>query len=145
MSQSQLPAWDCRILEAQLRGRECPSRSLGTRQSDFLAVTEHWPRRHDPSHMCSIERGLASVRTQDLMISLTVMPEGIMGSTCSWYGTRTSSRYGPSLESISRIAPGTSFLWRIWRPGTPKPAAILTKSGYGGEISTSPSPVASGR
>ena len=26
-----------------------------------------------------------------LIISRTVMPPGIIGSTCSWYGTRTSS------------------------------------------------------
>jgi len=32
---------------------------------------------------------------QLLMMSLTVPPAGIIGSTCSWYGTRTSRTYGP--------------------------------------------------
>ena len=35
-------------------------------------------------------------RIHSVMISRTVRPLGIIGSTCSWYGQRTSSRNGPS-------------------------------------------------
>jgi len=40
-------------------------------------------------------------RGYSLISSRTVMPDGIIGSTCSWYGTWTSRRAGPS-ASISR-------------------------------------------
>ena len=31
-----------------------------------------------------------------VIISLTEQPDGIIGNTCSWYGTCTSKTYGPS-------------------------------------------------
>src|SRR5207237_92062 len=56
-----------------------------------------------------------------LMMSRTVAPPGIIGSTCSWYGTSTSSRYGPLLSSSSSRAPSRSSLRLTWRAPQRKP------------------------
>ena len=47
--------------------------------------------RRSPAGTVSIATRL----TQLLMMSRTVIPAGIIGSTCSWYGIMTSSTYGP--------------------------------------------------
>src|SRR5262245_9375509 len=66
-----------------------------------------------------------------LMMSRTVAPPGIIGSTCSWYGTSTSSTYGTLLWSISSRASSRSSLRDTCRAPQRKPFASVTKSGYG--------------
>ena len=62
-----------------------------------------------------------------LMISRTVIPLGIMGSTCSWYGTWTSSTYGTLDAIISSSASSMSFFSLTRRVPQRNPRASVTK------------------
>ena len=52
-------------------------------------------------------------------MSFTVLPAGIMGRTCSVYGTITSRTKGPSQSSISWMAARSSPFLMTRRPRTP--------------------------
>jgi hypothetical protein len=54
----------------------------------------------------------ASSAAYSKIMSSTVWPPGIIGKTCSWYGTWTSSKYGPLYSIISRIADSRSDFMR---------------------------------
>ena len=66
------------------------------------------------------------------MMSFTLIPLGIIGSTCSWCGTCTFNRNAPGDSIISTSAPSRSARAEMLRAFTPNPFAIVSKSGYGG-------------
>lgn len=60
-----------------------------------------------------------------LLCSHKQRESGLKRTVC----TMTSSRKGPGVSSISRMAARSSLGWRTRFEGTPKPRAIVTKSG----------------
>ena len=79
-----------------------------------------------------------SFNNHALIMSRTVLPLGIIGSTCSWYGTSRRARTAPCCRASRSSASSTSSLAVTRRLPQRKPLAIVTKSGYGASPKPAP-------
>ncbi len=84
---------------SRLNWLTCKPSSITTSHS--ISCSTRWVIAHDRFRL-----------SYSKIMSSTVWPPGIIGKTCSWYGTSTSSRNGPSYRIISRIAVSRSACLR---------------------------------
>lgn len=79
--------------------RYAKARELWINSRDLLRRSELRPQSKSYSlgwMTCPKASRSSPYSAHSVSMSFTVMPPGIIGSTCSWYGTATSRMYGPS-------------------------------------------------
>ena len=118
--------------------------SLAGSAGSVLRVSHPTSRRrparvHAPALVRSEVAWHLPMRCHALMMSFTVIPLGIIGSTCSWCGTWTFSTNGPSLLDHLDRGPRRGRPCRSTPRASPRtPRRSCTKSGYGGLVLAGP-------
>ena len=106
--------------------RNCPAKTVTANKKMIRLMPLHLAKETPGhKHFCARLRPSFSCAAHGFqIISATLLPAGMNGSTCSVYGTITSSTYGWSESSIRCIAARRSFLYITRSHGTLKPFAI---------------------
>ncbi len=86
----------------------------------------------------SRSRLVGEVAPHAVIMSVPGIPEGLIGSPCSWCGPITFSTNAAGDSIISIRAASRSALFVTVRAGMPNPAATPAKSGYGALPSPAP-------